>query len=53
MVRNKHQEDSTDGKEGNNGSEAMRSSFRLQQGLKHQKLTANKFKILGLSRVYV
>jgi hypothetical protein len=33
MVRNKHQEDSTNGKEGSNGLEAMISSFGLQEGL--------------------
>ena len=31
MLRNKHQEDSTDGRVGNNGLEAMISSFGLQR----------------------
>ena len=33
MVRNKHQEDSTHGQEGDNSLEAMTSSMGLQEGL--------------------
>ena len=52
MVRNKHQEDSTNGKEGDNGLEEMVSSFGLQEGLNKNKTelrsTAVMYKIDSL-----
>jgi hypothetical protein len=51
MIRNKHQEDSTDDKEGNNGLEAMISSFEFMTRRSESKNktalqnTADKFKM--------
>ena len=49
MVRDKHEENSSDAKEGENGFEAMISSFGLYEGLNQNKIalrnTANKSKM--------